>query len=286
VTDTPGSSRFIDINRARLYVETTGAGEPLVLVHNGIGDLRTWDDQVEPFAAHYRVIRYDMRGWGRSICPKGAFSHSRDLAAIMEALDTTPAIVIGSSFGGRIALDLALERPDTVRALVLVSSALGGYRMSEALDAFEAEIEAAMEAGDIPRAAEVDLRVWVDGPNRRPGQVNPEVRERARVMAEHVYEVIPQQSRDAVPMPPETPALQRLTEIAVPTLVIVGDQDQPDTLAIANLLVDKIPNARKVVMRDTAHLPHMEQPHAFNRIVLDFLRELEHKPGMDVQGAQ
>jgi 3-oxoadipate enol-lactonase len=269
------TTTIVEVNRAKLYVESAGHGEPVVLVHNGIGDLRTWDAQVAPFAAHYRVIRYDMRGWGRSICPKGSFSHSLDLAAVLRATDAAPAVLIGSSFGGRIALDLAVEHPDLVRALVLVGSGVGGYRMSTDLDAFEREIEAAMERGDIPAAAEVDLRVWADGPRRTPGQVDPAFRERARVLAEHVYEVIPLQSGDAIPRPPAVPALQQLGGIAVPALVIVGAEDQPDMLAISALLAREIPRARLVTLPHTAHLPHMEQPEVFNRLVLDFLRGLD-----------
>ena len=268
------SSDFVEINRARIVYEQAGAGTPLVLVHNGIGDMRTWDEQFSVFAESCRAIRYDMRGWGRSVCPSGAFSHSRDLAALLRSLNATPACVVGSSFGGRVAIDMTLESPDTVQALVLVGSALAGHTFSKTLDAFEDQIEAAMERGDIPAAAEVDLRVWLDGPQRTPEQVDPAVRERARVQAEHVYEVIPQQSHDAVPLPPDVPAIAVLPNIHVPTLVIVGDLDQPDILEIADLLVEKVPNARKVVMKGTAHLPHMEQPDEFNRIVLDFLREV------------
>lgn len=269
------TSSFVEINRARIVYEQAGEGTPLVLVHNGIGDMRTWDAQFPVFAGGYRTIRYDMRGWGQSICPAGAFSHSQDLAALLRSLDATPACVIGSSFGGRVAIDLALENPDTVRALVLVGSALAGYTFAKELDAFEEQIESAMERGDIPAAAEVDLRVWVDGPQRTPEQVDPVVRERARVLAEYVYEVIPQQSHDAVPLPPDVPAIAVLPNIHVPTLVIVGDLDQPDMLAIADLLVEKVPSARRVVMQGTAHLPHMEQPEEFNRIVLDFLRDVK-----------
>lgn len=267
------SGELLEINRAQIYVEEAGEGLPVVLVHNGIGDLRTWDDQFPVFARSYRTIRYDMRGWGRSICPSGAFSHSQDLATLLQTLDASPACVVGSSFGGRVALDLALESPECVSALVLAGTALGGYRMSEDLDAFELQIEAAMEAGDIPAAAEVDLRVWVDGPQRSPEQVDAGVRARARALAEHVYEVIPRQSHDAVPLPPDVPAIALLPNIRVPTLVIVGELDQPDMHAIADLLAGKVPNARKVGMPGTAHLPHMERSEEFNRIVLDFLRE-------------
>jgi 3-oxoadipate enol-lactonase len=268
------TTHFVEINRARIYVEEAGEGTPVAFVHNGIGDLRTWDDQIAVFAESYRVIRYDMRGWGRSICPSGPFSHSRDLAALLRSLKATPACVVGSSFGGRVAIDLALESPDTVSALVLTGATLAGYRMSESLDAFEEEIESAMEAGNIPAAAEIDLHVWVDGPHRTALEVDPTVRERARVMAEHVYEVIPQQSHNAVPLPPDVPAIARLVNIAVPTLVIAGSLDQPDILSIAELLTDSIPDARKVVMHGTAHLPHMERPEEFNDIVSDFLREV------------
>jgi pimeloyl-ACP methyl ester carboxylesterase len=248
-----------------------GAGPAVLLLHAGIADPRMWDDQLPAFAARYRIVRCDLPGFGDSSLPRDEFAPLAQLAALLTHLHIERAAVVGCSFGGRIALDFALEYPARVGALVLVGSGVGGYRMSAALDAVEEQIEAALAAGDLDHAAELDLRAWVDGPRRTPEQLDPAMRARAHVMARHVYEVAAEGGR---PLLPARPAVERLTELRVPTLVLVGDQDQPDMLTIADLLAGGIPGATKATLAGTAHLPNMEQPQTFNRLVLDFLAEV------------
>jgi pimeloyl-ACP methyl ester carboxylesterase len=258
----------VEIDGARLTYDEAGDGPALLLLHAGIADRRMWDDQLA-LAEHVRLVRCDLPGFGDSTLPSGEFSPLASLAALLDRLSITRAAVLGSSFGGRLALDFALEYPERVGGLVLVGSGLGGYRMSAALDAFETEIGAALEAGDLDRAAEIDLRVWVDGPRRAPDQLDPDMRARANAMARRVYEVASEAGR---PVLPAQLAIERLEALRAPTLVIVGDQDQPDMLAIADRLAEGIAGARKVAMPGVAHLPNMEQPRVFNDIVLDFLR--------------
>ena len=258
---------FAEVNGARLYYEAVGAGHPLVLLHAGIADGRMWDDQVAAFAERYRVVRYDARGFGRSGAASGSFSPRADLAALFAALGIERARLVGLSMGGALAIDVALEYPELVSALVLAAARPGGLAPSKALRDGWAAVDNAFAAGDVAGAVELELRMWVDGPGRTPAQVDPSVRERVREMDAALL-ALPDEGE---PEPLDPPAVERLDEIAVPTLVIVGDADQPDVLAGTDVLVEGIPGARKAVIPNTAHVPNMERPAEFNRLVLDFL---------------
>jgi len=266
----PTDSGVVEVNGAPLAYERTVAGPPVVLLHAGIADMRMWDAQLPALAARHTVIRYDMRGFGSSPMPDLPFAHHDDLAGLLATLGIARAALVGCSFGGRVAIDAAIAHPEMVERLALINPALGGFPWPEELDASEAQIEAAFEAGDFDRAAEVDLRTWVDGPERRPDQVDPAVRERAREMARHVYEV----ATDAgTPRALDPPAIERLDAVRVPALVISGALDQPMMREIAALLGERVAGARVASIPDAAHLASMEAPEAVNRLLLDFLDE-------------
>jgi 3-oxoadipate enol-lactonase len=275
VEQTTTTATFAPVNGTDIHYEDTGSGSALVLLHAGIANLRMWDAQAAAFSATHRIVRYDLRGFGKTAKPEAAFSHRDDLAGLLRARGIPSAVIIGASFGGRVAIEFALEYPDMVDGLVLVGSALGGYTFSEELDVFEAEIEAAFEAGDYDRAAEVDVRVWVDGPRRTPEQVDPTFRAHAHELARSVYTATDEGGRSSQLEPP---AIERLRELRIPTLVVAGDLDQPDILRIADKLVTEIPGARRVIMHGTAHLPSMEHPERFNRLLRDFLDNLTAPP--------
>jgi pimeloyl-ACP methyl ester carboxylesterase len=117
-----------EVNGATIYYEVVGEGEPLVLVHAGIADSRMWEGQLTAFADRYRVLRYDMRGFGRTAMVEGTFSHHEDLRGLLDFLGLDRAHLVGCSMGGGAVLDFALEYPDRVGNLVLVGSAVGGFR--------------------------------------------------------------------------------------------------------------------------------------------------------------
>ncbi len=281
-------SGFAQVSGARLYYEvsedevgvasdpkssfaTTTSGEPLVLIHAGIADNRMWDRQLDAFAGRYRVIRHDMRGFGKSVVEERvAYSHREDLRGLLDLLGAVgPTLLVGCSIGAMTAIDFALGFPERTRALVLVGPGVSGFDPDVDPPEEWDEMVAADEAGDLERLSELEVRVWVDGPYRDPGVVDPAVRDLVREM--NLIALSNEASGVGDELPPETPAADRLAEITVPTLVIVGDLDQPETVVAANLLEEGIPNARKVVMPGTAHLPNMERPEDFNRIVLGFL---------------
>jgi pimeloyl-ACP methyl ester carboxylesterase len=161
-------SGFAEVNGARLYYEIMGDGEPLILVHAGIADGRMWEGQLGAFARRYRVIRYDMRGYGRSAMVEGPFSHREDLRALLDSLGIERAFLVGCSMGGGTIIDITLEHPGRARALVLVGSAVSGFEDGDDPPEQWEELVAADEAGDLGRVSELEVQMWVDGPYRSP----------------------------------------------------------------------------------------------------------------------
>jgi 2-hydroxy-6-oxonona-2,4-dienedioate hydrolase len=257
------------VNGATLYHELVGEGEPLVLVHAGIADSRMWDAQIEAFAQHYRVLRYDMRGFGKSVMVEGPYSHHEDLRTLLDALDVGRAHLVGCSMGGATVLDFALRYPEKVRTLVLVGAAVSGFEPDVGPLEQWGQLASADEAGDLKRVSELEVQIWVDGPGRQPEDVPAAVRDLVREM--NLIALRGEASELGKELAPEPPAADRLTEIRAPSLIIVGNSDQPQIIAAADLLGREIPNVRKVVMPGVAHLPNMERPEEFNRMVLAFL---------------
>lgn len=258
---------FAEINGGRLYYEAAGDGPVLVLTHAGLADRRMWDDQFFIFAQQYRVIRLDFWGFGKSrIASRNFFLHD-DLYQLLKFLGVEQAHLLGCSLGGRVSLDLALTYPKLVNSLILVGSGLSGYQFEgEGLMHFVKQIIAAREQGDHEREVELKLQLWVDGRSRNPDQVDPRVRERVREMLQGRIGALGEGQQ------PDPAAIGRLRELNVPTLIILGDRDEANIAAIADLLNKNIGGSQKIVIPDTAHMPNMEKPEHFNRIVLEFLR--------------
>lgn len=264
---------YIEVNGAQLYYEEAGSGRAVVLIHAGIADCRMWDAQFAAFAERYRVVRYDHRGYGQSSMPAGEYALRDDLRELLRALGIERATLIGTSMGGGVALDCTLAHPDVVEALVLVGSGLGGSEPSDYLREQWRLIGEAMERDGIDAANELELRLWIDGQGRTPDQIDPALRERVREMNRAV--LAREEENDALGQPQrlDPPAIGRLGEVAVPTLVIVGDRDVPTIVETAERLATGIAGARKVVLPNVSHLPPMEHPEEFNRLVLGFLGE-------------
>jgi pimeloyl-ACP methyl ester carboxylesterase len=260
---------FADIGGARIYYEAAGSGHPLLLLHAGVADSRMWEDQWAPFAARYRVIRWDLPGFGQSQLPDGPLASHDLVAGLLRFLGVERAHFVGISWGGRVALDTALAHPKMVSALVLVCPSVSGEAPSEAVRRFGEEEDALLERGDIGGATELNLRMWVDGPRRTAGQVDQAVRERVREMQRHAFTVPVPPGFEPRPLSP--PAIERLAEVRSPALVVIGDYDIDEKLAMADRLAAEIPGARKAVVHGAAHMVPMERPDDFNRVVLDFL---------------
>ncbi len=259
-------SGFVTVDGGRLWYETDGEGAPVVLVHGGLWDSRMWDDQFGPLSERCRVVRYDLRGYGRSDRPTSEYSHSDDLAGLMTKLKIKRAALVGLSMGGAIAIDFALDHPDRVDALVLAAPGLGGYELSSDLERRYAPAEKALEKGDVQKAAELELEIW--SPVR--SETGPDVRIKQIAMDNaHQVALDPALRRQMKP-----PAVERLEEITAPTLVISGDRDLPDMDRIAELIVGRVPGARRAVMQGADHAVNMRRPADFTARLLGFLDQI------------
>jgi 3-oxoadipate enol-lactonase len=256
----------------KLWHEVTGAGSPVLLIHEGIADSRMWDPQWATFPRVHRTVRCDLRGFGRTAIASGSFSHARDVIELLEGLALGPASLVGASLGGRIALEIALARPDLVDRLVLVDAGLPGHSWSPVVRRYFDEEDAALEEGEIDRAVEATLRMWVDGPNRAPDQVAPQVRQLVGTMQRLGYELqLPVwETADEGLLVPDV--ADRLDEVRAPTLVLVGSEDVADMHTIAERLATEITGARRAEVSGAAHVPSLERPGEFDALVLPFLR--------------
>lgn len=263
---------YVDVEGARIYYEEAGQGAPVVLIHGGFLDRRMWDGQFERLAQRFLTIRYDVRGHGLSRTDSVSFADHEDLHRLLESLEVPRATVVGLSLGGLIATDFALAYPEMVSALVLVGTGLSGYSFEgDDLQTYSEDLTTAFETGGFPAAIEVFTRYWCDGPQREPSQVDGAVREKVLTMLEGSGERWRywQLGRQLEP-----PAVDRLTEIGVPTLVLVGGIDMPVIGEIADLIVAQVPSAQKVVIPEVAHMVNMEKPDEFNERLLQFLTGL------------
>jgi 3-oxoadipate enol-lactonase len=259
-----------EVNGARIAYDVVGSGPPVLLLHAGIGDRRMWDAQVPAFAEHFTVIRFDARGFGETRKPDAPFAPYADAIGLLDHLGISRAHFVGVSMGSQTAIEAAIAAPERVSALVAVA-ARTGTPVSRALRAGWERVDELYEAGDIAGAVEYELRMWVDGPDRSPDAVDPEMRERVREMNGALFT---RDDVDGEELPLDPPAAERLAEISAPTLILYGDKDVIDVRQAAGPLAAAIPGARLAVIPDAAHLPQMERPELFNEIVLGFLLEV------------
>jgi pimeloyl-ACP methyl ester carboxylesterase len=220
-----------------------------------------WSAQVETLrAAGHEPLALELPGYGEEPLRPGRVSYVEHVAAALDG----PAAVVGCSLGGRVALELAVERPELVERLVLVNAALPGWEWSEPVQAANDAEDAALDRGDLEAAAETNM-IWL-------GEAAPEeVRELVRAMAIRNYELVLPVYEQVEGVAVEPPVTERLGEIAVPTLVVVGAQDVPDVAQIADVLEGGIRGARRATVDGAAHLPSLEQPEALNALLLEFL---------------
>jgi 3-oxoadipate enol-lactonase len=257
------------LNGARIHYERAGEGLPVILLHAGVADHRMWGPQLGAFAKHFDVIAPDMRGFGRSELPPLHWSPVADVLGLIDHLQLKPVHLIGCSIGGGVAIDFALEHGERISKLVTVGPGVGGTQFGARYPELFAEAEAAEKAGDHRAVVEADARLWLDGPRRRPGYVKDPIRKLFFEMDGNFDSDFESAPIDHI----EPPAAERLHEITAATLVVVGDEDAPPVFDAVELLMEKIPHARKAVIHDAAHLPNLEHPEEFNRIVLEFLLE-------------
>ena len=259
----------VESNGARIYYEVEGSGEPVVLIHAGVANLRMWDDQAAALRDTYRVIRYDTRGYGRTETDAVEFSNRADVAALLDHLGVESAHVVGLSRGGMIALDFALEFPERVRSLVVAAGGIGGYESPDDADAsvFEAP-DRMLEAKDWEGISEWETAYWADGPGQPGGRADPAIRAKVHDWILTNYRA---EKEEGIPQVLDPPAVGRLGGLRAPLLVILGTLDEPGTQESMRHLAESVPGARLEVFEGAAHMLNLEQPDRFDALLRDFL---------------
>ena len=258
----------------QLRFDEAGDGPAVLLLHPGLWDRRTWDDQMTSFpASGYRTIRYDQRGYGESSRLTGEpYSRVADLIAILDHLDVEQAALVGVSMGGTLAIDTTLEHPSRVWALVAAAADFSGFEpLREEEDWWDEAgqgIDAAIEAGDLERAEDLRLKIWAP-----LGTDDPAGATIRRIAFDNIHEMTMDES-SAIEIDP--PASVRLGEIDVPSLVLIAEHDPPFMRRAGELLAREILDARKVVVEGADHVVNVRQPEAFEDAVLPFLDAASH----------
>jgi pimeloyl-ACP methyl ester carboxylesterase len=251
-----------------LHYEQSGEGEPVVLIQGANLPMQMWDAQVQSLIPEFQVVRYDVRGFGGS-GPSDAvpYQSHMDLRALLDHLGIERAHLVGLSLGGRIAVDFALAYPERVRSMVLAGPGLSGYTWDEAaMREWFAPIDDAIGEGDSLRAADLWLQTGFMAPAMEDAELAPWLtrlaRANARVWCTEDWEV-----------PLSRPAVDRLAEIRLPTMLLLGERDVADQHRIVEHLYREVRDAQRVVLPDVGHVVNLEAPDEFNRLVLEFLHE-------------
>jgi pimeloyl-ACP methyl ester carboxylesterase len=260
----------IRFDNAILRGESAGFGVPVVFLHAGVADRRMWAGQMQALSAEgYHVIAYDRRGYGETESPDEPFNHLVDLEAVLDQLGVHAVVLVGSSMGGALAIDFALEHPGRTIGLVLVGTALSGAEEPEWPEAAELLEDArayAEERGNIDGVNRIEAHLWLDGPLEENGRVEGPVRELFLTMNGLALRH-PALTEEEEP----DPAVDNLHLIAAPALLVVGELDFPHIVDRHDELSEVLENAFAVVLEDTAHLPSLERPDLFDPLLLEFL---------------
>jgi pimeloyl-ACP methyl ester carboxylesterase len=247
---------------------------PVVLIHAGVADRRMWDPIWPALTRERDVVRVDLRGFGDSaVRPAGPVSQACDVLGALAEIGVGHCHLAGASFGAGVAVEVALTRPSAVASLLLAAPA--GSLLAEVTPDLQAFFDAegtALDHGDLDAAVEANLSWWVEGPRRSAGQVDPAVRELVARMQRRAFEVTADWD-DVEEKELEPPARDRLGEIAVPVLVLVGGLDLDTVHAAAARVVGETAGARRVDWPDVGHLLALERPADFLGLLREWIAE-------------
>jgi 3-oxoadipate enol-lactonase len=264
---------FLDVEGGRLYYEADGEGTPITLIHAGVAHLRMWDEQVAAWRDRHRVIRYDTRGFGRTETRDVPYSNRDDLRALLDHLGIEQTHLLGLSRGAMIAADFTVEQPERVKSLTWVAGGLRGFEVEDPrLTDLWAAMERLEEAHDWEPLVDMETRLWVDGFGEPEDRVDPGVRKK---MIQWNLENYRAEQPANQPIQPDSPAAEHLDALTMPTLFMWGTLDELGVIRSGEKLAAEVPGARSKVFEGVAHMVNLERPEEFNRIVGEFVDEVD-----------
>ena len=264
-------SAIVTIGKARIAAEYAGEGQPVVFLHANIADRRVWRHQFDALSANYRVIAFDRRGFGDTAMVDETYRQTNDLFAVLDQLagSDQPAILIGNSRGGSIALDATLASPERIAALVLVAPGVSGAPAatpSAAVQRLQDAADQASKSGDLDKVNLLQAALWLDGPEEEEGRVSGPARDLFLTMNAIALAAAPL-GRAVEP----APAWERLNQITVPVRLLCGTLDIPHIQVRCEQLAAALPDGRLEMLTACAHLPSLEQPARFTERLLKIL---------------
>jgi pimeloyl-ACP methyl ester carboxylesterase len=263
----------IAFDGALIRGEADGFGLPVVFLHAECADRRMWGAQMELLAAEgYHVMSYDRRGFGATESEDAPFNALIDLETVLDQLSLHAVVLVGCGEGGALALDFALDHPERTVGLILVGTTVTGEDPpefpDEAID-LEDALDYAAARGHMDTVNRIEAHLYLDGPLSESGRVSGEVRDLFLDMngiALNHADLTDEEERD--------PAWTSLGAVSAPTLLVVGELDFPDTVALHENLSEELETAFAVVLEDCARLAPLEDPDLFNPLLLEYLEAI------------
>jgi pimeloyl-ACP methyl ester carboxylesterase len=272
-------SGYAEVNRTKLYYEIAGAGEPLVLIHGSFGDRRFWDPQFNALSKKYKVIRYDIRGFGRSALPDSdeVYRDCDDLKALMDFLGVSKAHLCGLSLGSFIVIDFALAYPANCKSLIVAGPRVAGdgtdeYKTPNA-DTMRTVIARTTALAKNKGAKEATDYLWTGDHPMGKTIILSTTR---KVLLKMGYEyswwryIYPSKREYAFPM-----AIKKLKEIKMPALVVTSEHDLGLCKEVADILVRQMPDAKLISIKGAGHIMNMDKPEEFNKAISGFIDKIK-----------
>ncbi|WP_239733745.1 alpha/beta hydrolase [Mammaliicoccus sp. M-M49] len=259
---------------ANIYYESKGNGENLLLIHAGIVDSRMWDNEFNLLSEKYRVVRFDLPGFGLSDFTEGSYNYNLIINELLIHLDIHHTHILAASFGGKIALDFYLENPAKCLSLALLSPAISGWNASTFLQNYEEKEERLIDEGKIEETPQYNYATWIQR-NRSSEIINPDVKQLIMDMQRKILtKGEPNVSSEEIEVEDN---ISQLNNIEIPVLIVNGQCDVPDFLEIAEVMIKEIPNVKNIIIPNTAHLANLESPELFLKIISEFFAENTNK---------
>lgn len=272
-------SGFADVNGTSLYYEVAGNGEPIILVHGNFGDRRHWDFQFSELSKNFKVVRYDVRGYGKSAVPKSdePYTDRDDLKALMEFLQIEKAHISGVSMGSGIIIDFALNYPEKCLSIIPIGPWAMGYgsgkyrtMYSDSLNVVFANVSELLKL-EGPKSA---TDYWWAGDHHF---AKTTIRSKSTLDSllkmgyEYSYWGFLNENKRSFTSPP---AIRQLNKIKIPTLIVTAEFDMEPCIEIADIMEKEIEGSKKVSIKGAGHLMNMDKPEEFNKLVKDFINSL------------
>lgn len=270
---------FAEVNGTKLYYEVAGKGEPIVFVHGNFGDRRHWDFQFVPLSKEFKVIRYDVRGFGKSSLPKSdePYSDTKDLKALLQFLKVDKAHVCGLSRGSAVVVDFALEYPEMCLSLIPIGPWAGGFGFGEFkspnADSLYSIFPVANKLLESQGTKAITDYLWKGNNCLARSVKTPSTLDSLLKMGyDYTYWSHLNNSKIESLDPP---AISRLNQILLPTLIVTSEYDLESCKEIADRMEKEISGSRKVVIKEAGHIMNMDKPEEFNRYITEFLETLK-----------